>query len=248
MAHGWGTIRTTEGEITVDDDAIQIHKSPRKFLRGQLSRWQDGSRWQQLKAVVGIGGLLLVPFFIVARLTSFSGMSIEWVVYFSFVLILFNILPFWLRHFRGTRIPLSAIEDATLDTGERRLTITHDVGSGLPVRNSDVDRRWFPSDDPFSLFAKGEVNTELILRTVDDVREARTVFRTRGITDDLEAPKSGEPETKYRVDTKGGVVFCEQCGSQVSPSDKTCPACEYLLRVEQQVESGSRELAKEQPE
>lgn len=245
MAHGWGTIRTIEGEITVGDDAIRIHKSPRKFLQGQRSRWQNGTRWQQLMAAIGIGSLLLIPFFVVARLTSFSEMPVELVVYFSFVLVFFSVIPFWLRHFRETKIPLSAIEDATLDTDERELTVIHDVGSGLPIVGSDGDRRWFLSDDPFSLFAKGEVETKLTLRTADDVHKARTVFRTRGITDDLDVPKAGETEMEYRVDTKGGVVFCEHCGTHVSPSDKVCPACEYMLHVEQPVETDSRELAKE---
>ena len=246
MANGWGTVRTIEGEITVGDDVIRIEKSPRKFLQGQRSRWQNGDHWQQLKAVIGVWGLLLAPIFAVVQVTSLSGMPETFFIYSLCIFVLFSVLPYWLRHFRDTKIPILTIEDATLDTDDRKLTIAHDVGTGLPVVDDDSDRRWFLSDDPFSLFAKGEVETEVMLRTTDDVRKVRTVFRTRGVTDNLDAPKAGESETKYRVDTKGGVIFCEECGSQVSPSDKTCPVCEYTLRVEQPVESGSREMADEQ--
>jgi len=48
----------------------------------------------------------------------------------------------------------------------------------------------------------------------------------------------------YRVDVRDGVVFCESCGAQVSPGDRTCPACEYALRVERRT-GDSREFALE---
>ena len=76
-------------------------------------------------------------------------------------------------------------------------------------------------------------------------RQGGTVFRTKGIAEDLDAPKGSTTETEYRFETKDGVVFCEQCGSQVSPSDKTCPACDHALRVERPKNADSREPATE---
>ena len=38
-----------------------------------------------------------------------------------------SLVGFWARRVRGTTVPLSAIEDVTLDTDEQELTIVHDA-------------------------------------------------------------------------------------------------------------------------
>jgi hypothetical protein len=161
--------------------------------------------------------------------------------------IVFGLVQLWRKHVRGTVVPLSAIKDVTLDTDDQEHTIVHDADSRPSVLGGNGGQRWFLSDDLFSIFVTGETETTLTLRTADDVREARTIFRTTGLAEDLGVPRSGaeETETEYRFDTRNGVVFCEQCGSQVSPSDRTCPACDYALRVEQPVSADARELSTE---
>lgn len=53
----------------------------------------------------------------------------------------------------------------------------------------------------------------------------------------LEFPETwaGPTETTYRFRTRDGVCFCERCDVQVSPSDRTCPSCDYELRVKEPI-------------
>lgn len=53
----------------------------------------------------------------------------------------------------------------------------------------------------------------------------------------LEFPESwsGPTETTYRFRTRDGVCFCEACNVQVSPSDRTCPVCDYELHVKEPI-------------
>lgn len=223
MDQGWGSFRTTEGDVSVGNNTLQISKTPKKFLRGQLSHRQKGDHSQQIAAIFRIFWFLLFPLYTIYQLYMAFGMSIGVVASLSFITIATNIVGFWMKHFRGTRIQLSDIEDIVLDVDNRELTITHNATGRLDV------------------FGRNESKTNLILRTTEDVREARAMFRMRGIS----VSKPEETETKYRVNTKNGVVFCEQCGSQVSPSNRTCSVCDYALRIEQAVADDSQELATE---
>jgi len=119
---------------------------------------------------------------------------------------------FWSNHVGETTIPLSTVDTITLDEEAGILVITHE---------SDHDY--------FGSLRNDTGETTLSLPTDDDVREATEVFRLRGI--DVEEPGTEAPETTYRVIVKSGVCFCERCRSQVSPSDRTCPACGYAIRV-----------------
>lgn len=47
-----------------------------------------------------------------------------------------------------------------------------------------------------------------------------------------EFPDAGPGTTEFRVETRDGACFCEECTRQVSPSDRLCPSCGYELRVE----------------
>jgi|AntDeeMinimDraft_5_1070356.scaffolds.fasta_scaffold22311_1 hypothetical protein len=246
MNHGWGSFRTTEGDVVVGDEVLRIDRSSRKFLQGQRSRWRHGSHEERLKAAARIV-LFLILFLSTAsqlyRITE-APTVLAVLAVFGFVA---GLVGFWAKRVRGTAVPLSAIEGITLDTDERELTIVHDANSRPSVLGGKGGQQWFPTDDLFSIFVTGETETTLTLRTADDAREARTIFRTRGIVEDIDTPKSGveETETEYHFETKNGVVFCEQCGSQVSPSDRTCPACDHALRVERAKNDDSRELSTE---
>ena len=245
MDHGWGSFRTTEGDVSVGDEVLRIHRSPRKSIQGQRSRWRHGNRREQLKATARIVLFLILSLSTAAQLYRITEAPTLLVI-LTVLGLAASLVTFWTKRIRGAAVPLSAIENVTLDTDDRELTIVHDAEGRPSVLGGAAGKRWFLSDDPFSVFATGETETALTLRTADDAREARTVFRTRGIAEDIDRQSdAGETETEYRFETKGGVVFCEQCGSQVSPSDRTCPACDHALRVERPKNADSRELATE---
>ena len=246
MDHGWGSFRTTEGDVSVGDEVLRIHRSPRKSIQGQRSRWRHGNRREQLKATARIVLFLILSLSTAAQLYRITEAPTLLVI-LTVLGLAASLVTFWTKRVRGAAVPLSAIENVTLDTDDHReLTIVHDAEGRPSVLGGAAGKRWFLSDDPFSVFATGETETTLTLRTADDAREARTVFRMRGIAEDIDRQSdAGETETEYRFETKGGVVFCEQCGSQVSPSDRTCPACDHALRVERPKNADSRELATE---
>ena len=127
MDHGWGSFRTTEGDVSVGDEVLRIHRSPRKFLQGQRSRWRNGNRWEQLKATVQIVlFLVVVPLSASMQLYGAIGASIVIAALVSLGVVV-SLIGFWARRVRGIVVPLSAIEDVTLDTDDRELTIVHDA-------------------------------------------------------------------------------------------------------------------------
>ena len=81
----------------------------------------------------------------------------------------------------------------------------------------------------FSAFRDDGTETNLSLANADACREAREIFRLRGI--DLDDPEESEEEPEHRTITKGGVCFCANCRSQISPSDDVCRVCGSALRV-----------------
>jgi len=204
--------RVTRGVVTVREDAIGIRSTPGYFFAGQRSRWRHGDRWERGRLVVGAGGLL---FSILGTAYHFSEVGVAGVGLRSaphvFAVGLFAYV-FWSNHVGETTIPLSTVDTITLDEEAGRLVVTHE-----------------PTRDYFTSFRNEPTETELSIPTEDDVREAMEIFRLRGI--DVEESSTEALETTYRVIVKSGVCFCERCRSQVSPSDGTCPACGYALRV-----------------
>jgi hypothetical protein len=246
MDQGWGSFRITDGDVSVSDDTVRIHKTPKKFLHAQLSHWEDRSRWRQITAVVRIAGFLLLSLSIIQQVYNIFNMPVGLVAFFYFSVVAIEIYMVWKKHLRETRIPLSAIDDVTLDTDERELTITHDTERRSSVVDDNSSQRWSLRDSLSNFLEMNKTGTTMTLRTADDIRKVRTVFRTRGISEGVASKHEGtETETKYRVDTKKGVVFCGRCGSQVSPSDRDCPTCDYTLGVEQSAETNAQELLAE---
>ena len=249
MGDEWGTVRTTEGELVVGDDALRIRKTPRKFLRGQAARWRRRGYREKVSGALKVAGFLFVPLFLAGRFYDLSGRSLDAFVVYLLLLSVLGVGQFWARHVRGTRIPFSAVEDVALDTDDRELTITHD-----PTAVDEGDSRWYYlGEDPWrSVLAPERIETDLSLRTDDDVRDARTTLRSAGGVDAVVDDSGPETETERRFVTHSGAVFCPDCGTQVSPSDRTCPACGYGLRVERPVdadavdEDDSRDRGREQ--
>ena len=246
MHHGWGSVRTTEGELSVGDEALHVSNAPRTFLRGQFARLRHGDRREGMVALFRIAGFLVLPLLVASRLYTAPWASLGLATVVSLGLAVLGLVPFYANHLRGTTIPLSAIEDVTLDADERELTITH-ATEGPLSRLWDPDdedgRGWFGADWLRSLFGERETETTLTLRSADDMSAARSILRTRGLIADGRLAEREPTETAYRINTERGVAFCERCGSQVSPGEPTCPACDYALRVERPV--SDRELSLE---
>jgi hypothetical protein len=204
--------RTTNGVVTVRDDAIGIRSTPGYFLAGQRSRWRYGGRWERGKLAITAGGLLSSTLGTAYHLSQvgIAGAGLQSASH-VFAVVMFAYM-FWSNHVGETTIPLSTVDTITLDEEAGRLVVTHE-----------------PNHEYFGSFRNETTETKLSIPTEDDVREAKEIFRLRGI--DVEAPSTEAPETTYRVIVKSGVCFCERCRSQVSPSDGTCPACGYAIRV-----------------
>lgn len=251
MHHGWGSVRTAEGELSVGDEALHVSNSPRAFLRGQLARLRHGGRWEGTAALFRIAGFLVLPLLVAIRLSTAPWGSLGLAALVSLGLAVLGLVPFYANHVRGTTIPLSTIEHVTLDADDREVTITH-VTEGRLSRLSTTDdgdgtdRGWPGSDRLRSLFGERETETTLTLRSADDVRAVRSIFRTRGVIDGVDLEEPEPTETAYRIDTERGVAFCERCGSQVSPGEGTCPACDYALRIERP--AGDRRERERSPE
>jgi len=218
--------RVTSGAVTVREDAIGIRSTPGYFLAGQRNRWRHGDPWERGTLVVSAGGLLSS---ILGTAYHFSQVGAAGVGLRSaphvFAVVLFAYVV-WSNHVGETTIPLSTVEAITLDEDERRLVVRHE-----------------PNHDYVGSLRSDPAETKLSMPTEDDVREAREIFRLRGI--DVEAPSTGALETTYRVIVKNGVCFCERCRSQVSPSDGTCPACGYAIRVRSRGEQASDIVSEE---
>jgi hypothetical protein len=212
MSEASWRFRVTRGVVTVREDAIGIRSTPGYFLAGQRSRWRYGGRWEQGKLVVSTGGLLssiLGTAYHVSQV-GVGGVGLRSAPH-VFAVGMFAYM-FWSNHVGETTIPLSTVDTITLDEEEGTLVITHEPNHGY-----------------FGSLRNETIETTLSIPTEDDVREATEIFRLRGI--DVEEPGTEVLETTYRVIVKRGVCFCERCRSQVSPSDGTCPACGYAIRV-----------------
>ena len=243
MSQGWGTFHTTKGDVSVGDSAIRINRSPRKFLRGQLAQWRHGSIAQRIQALIRIIGFGSLPLFLVWSLSTAWEMPLGLALFFSLSLLLFSVIPFWSTHFRETTIPLSSIEEITLDTETRELVIVQDQSSGAqPVDNSGFGDRILRTYLGW-MTETGGSETRLKLRSSEDIRTVKSIFRSRKSLAGFELRKPTQTETEYRVTSKNGVVFCADCGRQVSPSDRTCPSCGYALRVQRPVESDTQQLS-----
>jgi hypothetical protein len=243
MGDQWGSVRTTEGELVVDDDALRIRRTPRGFLRGQRARWRNRGGWARISAAGRVSAFLTLPVFAAWRFAGLAGTTAGSVAFALFMLALSGAVPLWLHYSRETAVPLSAVEAVAIDPEDRELTVTHDPMAADPSEG----RLYYVGDDlGWSLLTTESVETDLSLRSDDDVRAARTLFRTADVVETVEtADSASDTDTEYRYETVGGVVCCPDCGRQVSPADRACSVCGAALRVEQPVDPNPRERAPE---
>jgi len=204
MDRGWGTVRTTGGELTVDRDALHHHVSPRKRVNGELARFRTGTTGQRLSAVGTILGLALFPLAVAFRLTAAAG-SADLTVLFPGLITGLTALQFWNQYVRDVRIPRGAVEELALDTKHRELTVKH----------SDEKRRLpTPKSAPYT--------TTFELPSDDEVRDLRALLRSVGLdAADADDADASEPDP----------VPCANCGTRVSPDAGWCPSCSSVLGV-----------------
>lgn len=242
MDGGWGSFRTVDGTASVGDEALRIERSPSRFVRGQRTRWRTGDRRQRVVALGKLLGFVLTPLFAVYQVSMALGTAAGTVAALPFGFVVLGFVQFLRERTRDTRIELSTIERVTLDETDRELRLTHGA-SGRLARFDAWIRRWL-SARGFSPADDTETETTLTLLTDDDVRAARAALRARGISVVDDAPENEnetETETEYHYEIRNGVVFCDRCGAQVSPNDRTCPSCERRLKVDGSTEDEVRE-------
>jgi len=245
-----GTFRSAVGEVSVDGEAVRINEQPRAHVRRQLARWRHGERWDQVKAASRLATVLIVPLLLLFRLDQAWDTATAGMLAFVLTMTGLQVVSMWRHYTRETEIPLSDVSDVRLDADERELTVRFDAGTLLRPPDG-VGIKTYRADEPMRMFETGETERTMALPTDDDVRDARSAFRLAGVDVDEDIGASeggrhdGETETEYRVTTRKGAVFCEECGSQVSPSDRVCPSCDYTLRVERPVEDDERETVLE---
>lgn len=216
MRDVWGEFDLTTGRAIVGDDAISIRSRPSELLAGQLALFRRGNTTDRLIVLVRAAAVLAAHGFMVLSLHQLvvGGLDTEVVIETATVGV--GTASLWHRFGRDTMVPVATIREATVRPGDRRFELVYDRRAG-----------------PLSRYLAGPASTRLRFRTAADAHEAREILRARGIevTDGAD-----DGPTTYRVETRNGVVFCERCESQVSPSDRTCPACDYALHVEQTAE------------
>ena len=213
MSDGWGSVRVVAGVLTVDDDAIRLRSTPRLFLAGQVDRLRTDEPRHRLRALGTIVAFLVAPLLLVGGLYRLTTAGVGWLAFVEIVSLGTGAATIWHQHLRETVVPLDSVREVIIGQDDRRLELVHAPRDGLLSRFRTDPRR------------RGHR-----FRTAEDGRRARELFRLRGI-DVVDG--DARSEVTYRIETRGGVCFCEQCGGQVSPSDSACPACEYKLRVRQ---------------
>lgn len=219
MSESSWQFRTTEGVVTVRDDAIAVSAAPSRFLAGQVARWRHGGTDERLKvafrAVAFVLSLFSIHQGVEVAESGLAGLTPWSLLYVAGSVLLVGTLLH--RHFRETTIPRDALRSVTLDEDGRELTVTHDAPDG-----------------PLSAFRGEETETSFTLPSDDDLREAREILRLRSV--EVETVEERETVTEHRLVTRDGATFCENCDAHVSPNDRHCRRCGAALHVEREVE------------
>lgn len=214
MADGSWEFSIAKGVVTVRADAVGIRMTPQAFVKGRYAQFRNGSVGQRVTALLSLCAFVFTPIALALQFDQLLGPTQQWV---SVLLAVFGIATliwgFWVTHLRESLIPLSAIEVVSIDESAQTIRIGHDRPNGL-----------------LSRLVTGATQERYTLRGAEDMRRAKEAFQLRGI--EPKSPSELNTTTEYRFSSRQGVCFCDQCDSQVSPSDRTCPSCEYLLRVE----------------
>jgi hypothetical protein len=214
MADGSWEFSITKGVVTVRSDAVGIRMTPQAFLKGQYVQLRNGTIGQRVKALFSLCAFAFTPIALALQFAQLLGPGQQWTfVPFAVFGIITLVWGFWVTHLRESSIPLSAVKFVSIDESAQTIRIAHERPNGLLTRLTTC-----------------ATQEQYALRGAEDAHRAKEVFQLRGI--EPTSPSDLSMTTEYRFTSRQGVCFCDQCDSQVSPSDRVCPSCEYLLRVE----------------
>lgn len=207
------SVPTTEGYLVVDEASLRIEADLEQFLEGQTARWDEGDAADRLLVLV----TYLVPlalFWAAAAVYDPTGVGTV-LVPGLFAVLGLGLLSYHVR-LGDVEIDHDAVEAVELDLGER--TVDLEYTDYRPTRWATPDQSGY--------------STTLRFPSDEAAERARTVLAESGLADRLDVTEAddGDVETDYRVDVEDGVLFCESCGTQVSPADERCPTCDYGLR------------------
>lgn len=178
--HEWGRVRTTEGELVHGDEELRIRRSPRAVIADKWARLMGGDRWERFTAAVSAAFFVVGVLSLAHSLATLPELGPTTAIVTTVGIVAFALVPVWARNLRDTTVPLSAVESVSLSPDVRALTVAYD-----PAEAGVTGRGLFRSATPDSIPDPEPTATEttVTIRSADDVREARTVLRTRGLLD-----------------------------------------------------------------
>ncbi len=205
-------VPTTDGYLVVGSDLLRLEADLEQFLTGQTARWDEGDAADRFLVLIEY----LVPlglFWAAAVLYDPSNLATSVVAALSAL----SGLGLMARTARlgDVEIDHDAVEAVHLDLAERTLDLEYD--DYRPMRWATPEQSGY--------------ETTLRFPTDEAARRARTALTESPLDDRLDVTESEDEdvETDHRVDVEDGVLFCESCDTQVSPTDRRCPSCNYGL-------------------
>jgi len=231
-------VRVTDGKLVVENDALRIDRTPLKFLKGQASVVKHGDDADRLRALGSFAGLVLLPVLVYVNALVFAENPTTLDGRWSALTVTVVLAGLSLNYLLQSVVPTAAIEEISLVRDDRELTIRYRgdrAALRVPVLGRVNALHGVKRYLPFSWVGSDVTETTFRLRSDEDVRAATRAFQLTGLGDVFEASDQPSEERRTfrreRVTVDRGVVFCGRCESQVSPSDDTCPSCDYSLRV-----------------
>ncbi len=205
---------TTDGHLVVESDLARLEADLEQFLSGQAARWDEGDAADRFVVLIEylfplglfwaaavLYGPATVGANFVAALSALAGLG----------------LVARKARLGDVEIDHDAVEAVHLDIGDRTLDLEYD--DYRPGRWATPDQSGY--------------GTTLQFPSDEATDRARTALTESPLADRLEVTEADDDdvETDHRVDVEDGVLFCESCGTQVSPTDTRCPTCDYRIRA-----------------
>lgn len=216
---------TASGTVTIDDDALVVRRSPRRFLRSQVVRVRDGRLVHRFGAAVSIASIVLVPLFVFEATVDLLGATsvVE-------ALIAGCIIAAWL----GVAVTVTVFDRRVpLERLRRGITAHGRYGIELP---SDAVPRWGPvrlAGFPWVMFVRPDDRDAMLEELASRDVPVEQSFVASDAT--------------YRFFRAGGGYFCPRCDQRVSPRSAACSSCGQPLYSERPTPSSTDDDAVGRP-
>lgn len=124
--------RYTLGSVAIDDQAVFLRRSPRRFFRSQVERWRQRGLLNRVRAGCAVLLAMVAPilttwYFSLALVSNVWYSTGTLREFYWFSLGVFAVFVTWNCGFRSRRIPLARLQDGVSAAGERTIR--------LPVRS-----------------------------------------------------------------------------------------------------------------